>query len=140
MKRTAAGSERTNSPAPSGRQQRKKGEQQCGGAAEHRHRDLPGRADGRRRPRDAGAQEAGDVLHHHDRVVDQQPQGDHEPDDASWLMPKPVRCSSVTPIASESGIEIITTSGGAQAQRQQRHQNQQDRDQEVLGQPAEAGG
>ncbi len=32
----------------------------------------------------------------------------------SWLMLNPVRCSAATPIASESGMEIITTSAARQ--------------------------
>ncbi len=55
----------------------------------------------------------------------------------SWLMEKPVTWSSATPIASESGIEIITTTEAREAQRQQRHQHQQDRDGKILAQPAE---
>ena len=49
----------------------------------------------------------------------------------SWFSEKPVKYSGASPIANDSGIEIITTSACAQAEREQRQQHERNRDREV---------
>ena len=54
-----------------------------------------------------------------------------------WLSEKPMKYSAARPIASDSGIEIITTLAARKPERQQRDGDQRDRDAEVGRQPVE---